>query len=263
MTGVAVVTGSSRGVGREFARALAGAGYDLALVARSDLSDTAGLVEAAGRRALGLQVDVTDRGAVDQAVRTVEADLGPIGLVVNNAGTDRALGPLWEVDPEEWWADMAVHVRGTFLVCRAVLPEMLARREGRVVNVSSNAALRPSPYNSAYGAAKAALLSLTESLAESLRGTGVHVFALSPGFVRTEMTERLLAAQDREGWFPHLVGREFLDPTLASDLLVRLAAGRADRLSGRFFHADDDFEAILEEADEVVKDDLYVARLRR
>jgi NAD(P)-dependent dehydrogenase (short-subunit alcohol dehydrogenase family) len=259
----ALVTGASRGVGQQLARALAEAGHDVALAARSDLSETARIVEGEGRRALSLSLDVTDEAAVEESVARTERELGPLDLVVNNAGTDRALGPLWEADPGDWWADVDVHLRGTFLICRAALPGMLERRAGRIVNVSSNAALRPSPYNSAYGAAKAAILNLTESLAESLMDSGIHVFAISPGYVKTAMTDKLLAAQAERGWFPHLVGRETLDPALAGQLVVTLASGRADSLSGRFFHALDDLDELIGRTDQIVRDELYVARLRR
>ena len=242
---VALVTGASRGVGQELARALAAAGYDVALAARSDLSETAGLVEGAGRRAHSLALDVTDGPGVEDAVAEIERELGPPDLVVNNAGTDRAFGPLWETDADLWWDDFEIHVRGTYFVCRAALPSMLERRAGRIVNVASNAARRPSPNNSAYGAAKAAILSLTESLAVSLAGSGVSVFAISPGYVKTAMTERLLELQEERGWFPHLVGRETLDPALASQLVLELASGKADRLSGGYFHALDDLDELL------------------
>ena len=242
---VALVTGASRGIGQELARALADAGYDVALAARSDLSETAGLVEGAGRGALSLALDVTDGPGVEDAVVGIERELGPLDLVVNNAGTDRAFGPLWETDAELWWDDVEIHVRGTYFVCRAALPSMLERGAGRIVNVASNAARRPSPYNSAYGAAKAAILSLTESLAVSLEGSGVSVFAISPGYVRTAMTERLVELQEERGWFPHLVGRETLDPALASQLVLELASGKADRLSGGYFHALDDLDELL------------------
>ena len=242
---VALVTGASRGVGQELARALAAEGFDVALAARSDLTETAGLVEGAGRRALSLELDVTDGPGVEGAVARAERELGPLDLVVNNAGTDRAFGPLWETDPELWWDDVEIHLRGTYFVCRAALPAMLERGAGRIVNVASNAARRPSPYNSAYGAAKAGIISLTESLAASLEGTGVSVFSISPGYVRTAMTERLLELQEERGWFPHLEGRETLDPALASQLVVSLASGKADRLSGRYFHALDDLDELL------------------
>ena len=242
---VALVTGASRGVGQELARALAAERYDVALAARSDLSETAGLVGGAGRRALSLALDVTDGPGVEDAVAGIERELGPLDLVVNNAGTDRAFGPLWETDADLWWDDVEIHLRGTYFVCRAALPSMLERRAGRIVNVASNAARRPSPNNSAYGAAKAAILSLTESLAVSLEGSGVSVFAISPGYVKTAMTERLLELQEERGWFPHLVGRETLDPALASQLVLELASGKADRLSGGYFHALDDLDELL------------------
>jgi NAD(P)-dependent dehydrogenase (short-subunit alcohol dehydrogenase family) len=243
---VALVTGASRGVGQELARALAAdGGFDVAIAARSDLGETAELVEGSGRRVLVLPLDVTDAPGVAAAVDRIERELGPIGLVVNNAGTDRALGRLWEADPELWWADVDVHLRGTFLVCRAVLPPMLERGAGHVINVASNAGIRPSPYNSAYGAAKAAIINLTASLAESLKGTGIHAFAISPGYVLTAMTERLLELQEERGWFSHLVGREPLDPALASRLVLQLASGKADRLSGRYIHALDDLDELL------------------
>jgi NAD(P)-dependent dehydrogenase (short-subunit alcohol dehydrogenase family) len=260
---VALVTGASRGVGQALALELASAGNDVAIAARSDLTETAGAIEATGGRVLPLALDVTDAPAVADAVNRVESELGPVELVVNNAGTDRALGPLWEADPDDWWADVDVGLRGTFLVCRAVVPRMLERGFGRIVNVSSYAALRPSPFNSAYGATKAAILSLTESLAASLVGTGVYVFAISPGYVKTAMTERLLEVNAARGWFQHLEGRGALDPELAARMLLVLASGRADRLSGRFFHALDDMEKIIARADDVVANDLYVPRLRK
>jgi NAD(P)-dependent dehydrogenase (short-subunit alcohol dehydrogenase family) len=105
--------------------------------------------------------------------------------------------------------------------------------------------VRPSPNNSAYGAAKAAILNVTQSLAESLEGTGVYVFSISPGYVLTAMTERLLELQEERGLFPHLVGRQPVDPSLASQLVLQLASGKADRLSGRYFHAAEDLDQLM------------------
>ena len=259
---VALVTGAGRGIGRVLAQRLAEEGYRVAAAART-LSAVEETARLAGGGALPLALDVTGEAGVEAGVARVEAELGPLALVVNNAGADSAHGPLWETDPDVWWRDVEVSLRGTYLVCRAAVPRMLERGAGRIVNVSSYAALRGSPYNSAYGAGKAGLLSLTESLAESLVDTGVHVFAITPGYVRTEMTERLIAAQAEHGWFPHVDDREPLDPSRAADLVALLASGRADRLSGRFLHALDDVEEIAKRVDEVERDDLYAARLRR
>jgi 3-oxoacyl-[acyl-carrier protein] reductase len=250
----AVVTGGSRGVGLAIARALKNAGHEIALVARSESE----LAAAAGEvGALALTADVRDPDAVGQAAAKVEQELGPVDLLVNNAGTLAAIGPLWEVEAGDWWLDVETSLRGALLWSRAVLPGMLERGRGRIVNVSSYSAIRPSPFQSGYAAAKAALLSLTESLAVSTAERRIAVFAISPGFVRTAMTDRL-----RES-FPEAGSGGEVDAARSGELVVFLASGAADALSGRFLHALDDVEDLSRRADEVVRDDLYVMRLRK
>lgn len=250
----AVVTGGSRGVGLAIARALKNAGHEIALVARSESE----LAAAAGEvGALALTADVRNPDAVEQAAAKVEQELGPVDLLVNNAGTLAAIGPLWEVEAGDWWLDVETSLRGALLCSQAVLPGMLERGRGRIVNVSSYAAIRPSPFQSGYAAAKAALLSLTESLAVSTAERGIAVFAISPGFVRTAMTDRL-----RES-FPEAGSGGEVDAARSGELVVFLASGAADALSGRFLHALDDVEDLARRADVVVRDDLYVMRLRK
>jgi NAD(P)-dependent dehydrogenase (short-subunit alcohol dehydrogenase family) len=242
-------------VGLAIARALSDAGARVAVAARSreEVERAAGALGA-----LPLVADVRDRGAVESAVALAEEELGPLDVLVNNAGTLAAIGPLAEVDPADWWLDVETSLRGALLCTHAVLPGMLERGRGRIVNVSSYAGTRPGPYTSGYSAAKAALLNLTESLAAETAGR-VAVFAISPGFVRTPMTDRLRAS----GWAPEAGSGGEVDAARSGELVAFLASGAADRLNGRFLHALDDWEALARSADELVRDDLYVMRLRR
>jgi NAD(P)-dependent dehydrogenase (short-subunit alcohol dehydrogenase family) len=263
---VAMVTGGGRGIGRAIGMALASAGARVALAARSpdELAEAAGAVEAEGGVGRGWTLDVTDLGAVARVVEEVEAELGPVTLLVNNAGTAHAPGPLWEVDPDDWWRDLEVHVRGAFNCCRAVLPGMARRRQGRVVNVGSLAGGREETYISGYACAKAAYLRLTGTLAAETAGLGITVFCVSPGLVRTRMVEELLGEAGRR-WRPWIAAAAPEDYTPAErvgDLLARIAAGDADRLSGRFLHARDDLDALLADAARIVADDLLTLRLR-
>lgn len=257
----AVVTGGGRGIGRAIAVALAEAGYAIAVLARSsgDLEETRRVLEQAGAATVTIQADVRDLAAVQDAVERTEAELGPVSFLVNNAGTGRAIGPMWEVDPGDWWTDVETSLRGTFNGCRAVIPRMLARTAGRIVNISSYAAVRPAPYQTGYAAAKAALLSLTESLAASLAPHGIAVFAVTPGYVETEMTRHMRES----GWVAELGTRRVLRAEEGARLVAAIASGRLDALSGRFLHALDDVDVLLGRLDEIERDDLYVARLRR
>jgi NAD(P)-dependent dehydrogenase (short-subunit alcohol dehydrogenase family) len=252
----AVVTGGSRGVGLAIARRLVEAGARVAILARSRAELEQAAAEAG---ALPLVADVRDRAAVASSLGRAAAELGPIDVLVNNAGTLAAIGPLAEVDPTDWWLDVETSVRGALLCTHALLPGMLERGGGAIVNVSSYAAIRPNPYQSGYAAAKAALLSLTESLAAETEGRGVAVFAISPGYVRTAMTDRLRAS----GWAPDAGAGGEVDPERAGELVAFLASGAADALSGRFLHALDDWEALARRADQLTRDDLYVMRLRK
>jgi NAD(P)-dependent dehydrogenase (short-subunit alcohol dehydrogenase family) len=265
---VVMVTGGGRGVGRAIAEDLAAAGAAVAVTARSadQLAETVRRIEAAGGRAVAAPADVTDRAAVAGAVAGAERALGPVDLLVNNAGTAAALGPFWETDPDVWWRDAEVHVRGAVLCARAVLPGMVARRRGRIVNVVSAAGARATPYLSAYACAKAALLRLTDTLAAEAAPHGIAVFAASPGPVRTALLEAAAASPAGQRWLPQfarmLAGGGDLSPARGVRLVRFLAEGRADALSGRFFQPSDDLTALVARAEEIVRDDLYTVRLR-
>jgi NAD(P)-dependent dehydrogenase (short-subunit alcohol dehydrogenase family) len=264
----ALVTGGGRGLGRTMARHLAAAGAAVAIVARSRdaVEEAAAEVERAGGRALPLVADVTDADALDRALGAAERALGPLDLLVNNAGHAIDPGPVWEADPEDWWQVFDVNVRGAFLGMRAALARMVPRRRGRVINVSSRSGNVAPAFASAYATSKAALTRLTEIVAAEARPHGVHVFAIEPGTVLTPMTRRLVESDAGRRWLPWYLaifdeGRD-APAEDGARLVVRLAAGSADALAGRFISRADDLDALVRDADAVAREERLVLRLR-
>lgn len=269
---VVLITGGGRGLGRAFALALAQTGAQVAVTARSEseLAHTAALIEQAGGRALALPADVTDQHAVARVVAAVERQLGPIEVLINNAGRFQALGPVAQVDPDDWWREVEINLRGPFLCARAVLPAMMARGHGRILNIASGAGLEGIETISAYGVSKTALIRFTETLASETQPYGVAVLAVGPGTVRTPLSDYAATSpQVRERapmlqqWFQQLFA-EGLDTPIeqAVDLVVALASGRADALSGCFLDVDDDLEALLARAETIRREQRLMLRLR-
>ena len=252
----ALVTGAGRGIGAEIARKLAADGWSVAIVARS----RGALAKVAAQTgAMPLVLDVTDAAAVER----ITAEVGRIDLLVNNAGTGGVGGSTWEKSPAAWWRVVEVNLLGPFLCSRAVLPGMCERGYGRIVNVASNAAFFrldtdwDASIDSAYQASKAALVRLTEALAAEARAFGVFVFAISPGMVKTEMTEQVFAEiwDDESVWSP---------PELTAELVAFLASGALDELSGRYIHAAvDGWKSMPGNANTILAEDLHALRLRR
>jgi 3-oxoacyl-[acyl-carrier protein] reductase len=255
LAGVALVTGGGRGIGAAIARELARAGMRVAVSAR-----TRDAVEAVAREVGGVALvgDVSRRDDVEGWVDRVAGELGPIDLLVNNAGIDAARGPLWEQDVDDWWHVFEVNVLGAMLCCHAVLPAMVERGAGRIVNIGSGGSYLPVAAGSvalgtSYGASKAALGRFSELLAAQVWDRGVRVFLISPGLVRTDMTAP--SFPEDAPWTP---------PELAPRLVRVLASGRADELAGRYLHAEhDDVEDLIARADDVAAGDLNAIRLRR
>lgn len=185
---IAIVTGAARGIGAAIALRLAQDGCDVAVLDldAASCADTVAAVQATGRRALAVTVNVTDEASVAQAVATVAADLGPPTVLVNNAGLLRER-MLTKATLDEWNATLDVNLRGVFLLCRAVAPHQRAAGHGRIVNLSSTGALGD-PGLAAYSAAKAGVQGLTKTLAMELGRHGTTVNAVAPGFVATAMT---------------------------------------------------------------------------
>ena len=148
---VAIVTGGGRGLGQEVACRLGAEGAYVAVAARSaEVAETVGRIEASGGSASAFAIDISDEEAVRNMVRTVEAQAGPVDLLVNNAAVIWPLGPAWEIAPAEWWRFFEINLYGTFLCAHAVLPGMTRRGRGRIVNVASGAGIESPPFGSAY-----------------------------------------------------------------------------------------------------------------
>ena len=198
---VALVTGGGRGIGAAAATALAEAGCRVAVAARSEgeVKEVAAGIVARGGEAAAFRCDVTDPAQVEVLVADVQRSLGPIDVLVNNAGTAVA-NRIGRVTPEEWDRIMAVNARSTFLCTRAVFDDMVGRGWGRIVNVASVAGLEGRRYVTAYTAAKHAVVGFTRAAAAEAAGTGVEVSAVCPGYVDTPMTEQSIArVRERTG----------------------------------------------------------------
>lgn len=254
----ALVTGSGRGIGRGIALGLARAGWSLGLVGRTRANlDAAAADCRAANPSIRIAVadaDLVDPDAARAAVAAIERELGDIDLLVNNAGVvEHAELPFAADDVADAWRVIETNVRGPMLVTHAVLPGMLARGGGRVVNLSSGSAHKVSATSTAYGISKGALSRFTRLLDHQYRGAGLRVFDLAPGVVATDMTGAMASHAGRTEWTP---------VDAVADLVVAIGEGRLDALSGRFLRAGADTpESLAAAADRIVAADARVLRL--
>jgi len=186
-----LVTGGSRGIGRACCQRLAKTGAKIAINFRSRVSDaeeTAALVEAAGSKAMLAQADVTDQQAVEAMVAEVNSKLGPIDMLVNNAG-------IFEYVTHEtttldhWRRTIDANLTSLYIVTWAVKPQMIERQFGRIVNMSSISAMRPRPYGIAYAASKAGMIAFTQSASDALIPYNIRMNAVAPGLIDTEIID--------------------------------------------------------------------------
>jgi len=266
---VAVVTGGGRGLGRAFAQALAADGWAVAVLARSaeELAETVALIERAGGRARAFIADVTDAAAIERAFSEVERSLGPVDLLVNNAGVIGPLGPFARSTVADWWRTLEIDLLGQIVCAHRALPGMIARRQGRIVNIASGGGAAMLPYSSAYVTAKVALIRFSECLAAEVKAHGVSVFAMGPGTGRTAMSEHSLNSPEGKTWLPWFrdivdEGRD-LPPERPAALLLARASGRADGLSGRFVQPQDDLDRLVAAAQDIEEKKLYTLQVQR
>ncbi len=273
---IALVTGGGRGIGRAIAQTLAEAGASVMVSSRTQaqLDETVALIETAGGRAASFAADVEQRAAVEAMCAETERVLGPVTILVNNAGVGTTTaGPFETLDIDEVRKTIDNNLFSAMLCTRLILPGMLERGGGRIINVASGSGVISQPYMNAYSVAKAGLVRFSENLALEVKDRGVSVFAMTPGMVRTKATEVIWNIRHMSplpGWLdsaycpPHENPADddaWQPPERAATLVRFLASGAADRLSGRFFSAYYDEHEMVARADEIERDMLYTLRL--
>jgi 3-oxoacyl-[acyl-carrier protein] reductase len=198
---IALVTGAGRGIGKAISMELANAGVSVAVLARteSEVRETAEKIDKLHGAALPLTADVTNPEQIQQCVENIIQRWGKLDILINNAGFAR-FKPFTELSLEEWKQTIEVNLTGTFIVTKAVLPYMIARNSGSIINISSNSGLRPIPKQSAYCAAKHGVIGLTKTLAMELKPYGIRVHAICPGGVITRLSEENMPERDKSNW---------------------------------------------------------------
>ena len=266
---VAVITGAGRGIGRAIALAYAREGAKLALAARSEseLQEAVSAVSELNAEAIALPTDVTSPEETELLAGKVVDHFGRIDVLVNNAGISGPVGPLQGNDIADWVNTINVNLTGTFLVCRAIIPVMLNQSAGKIINLSGAGATNAWSNMSAYCSSKAAVVRLTEVLAQELDGRGITVNALGPGSVHTSMWDRMTEqAADAGADFIHQLGLRVTSGGGASidecaELAVWLASDESEALTGRLISAaTDDFRVLPPRIAEIMAGDAYTLR---
>ena len=246
---IALVTGAGRGIGRAIALGYAAEGAKVALAARttSELDEVVGAIRAAGGTAVSFPANLADKSAPRKLVSDVEKSLGPVEILVNNAGVGSSASPrpVVDFDDEFWDLSLAVNLTAPYLLCKAVLPGMLARKWGRIITIASVNGKIGSLHGAAYAASKHGVLGLTRTLAQEVAASGITVNAICPGPVHTVMNDRRIeydanrrgvAFKEQEASLTPL-GRR-LEPEEIAPLAVYLASDAAAAVVGQTINID-------------------------
>ena len=233
----AVVTGAARGIGRAIAAVLAGAGADIAIVDRAEpemAAETIAQVDACGRKAVFYYGDVTDYAGCEALVKQIVTDFGKIDILVNNAGiTKDMLMP--QMGEAEFDAVISVNLKGTFQMMRHVSRQMMRKKYGRIVNISSVAGIMGNAGQVNYAASKAGVIGMTKSAAKELAARGITVNAVAPGLVETDMTKNLT---DNNGLAASVPLGRMAQPEEVANLVTYLASPMAGYVTGEVIRID-------------------------
>lgn len=247
----AFITGAGRGIGKRLAIAFASKGARVGLVSRTraELNVTQMEIAHAGGASVVAAADVADYTQVERAIDAVRREFGPIEILINAAGVQGPIGPTASLDPQSWAETIHVNLIGVFHCCRAVLPEMVARRSGKIINVSGGGASNARPYFSGYAASKAGVVRFTETLAEEVAEHNIQVNALAPGATYTHMTDQVLEASERAGEkaleeAQHTRLTRGVLPEKQIALALFLVSQRSNHISGKLLSVHDDWQRL-------------------
>ena len=246
-----LITGAGRGIGKRLALGFAAAGARIGLLARSQPElDLAKLeIEHAGGAALRIRADVRDFEQMCAAADRMRAVFGAVHVLIAAAGVQGPIAPLAEVKPRQWAEVVEINLIGVMHACRAVLPQMIERRSGKILILSGGGAANPRPNFSAYAASKAAVVRLAETLAEEVRDFNIQVNCMAPGGSYTHMTDEIIHAGERAG-LKEIADAEHVrltggtNPERQIQLAMFLASERSNHVSGKLIHVNDDWKRL-------------------
>lgn len=251
----AIITGASRGIGRSLAVYLDRQGYRVAVTARSS-KDLEALSQELSEDAVVVAADLASPDAVNSLIHEIKQRTGCIDVLINNAVYGGPIGPFLDSDPEDWWLAQEINLRGAMLCCRYVLPYMVSSTGGRIINMSSSAGYQAIPGGSAYSFSKTALIRFSEQLAYELQDYPISVWAMDPGAIKTDLTDRLTSK------IPEIAAHFNVNSIdRVTDMVHFLLSGRADNLSGRMMDVRYDISFFQENYDRIVADEMFHLRL--
>jgi len=269
----AIITGASQGLGQSIATRFVLAGASVLIVARTDAAleetrdELTAIAGPGGSAAHAIAGDVADPETCARVVREAARLMPSVDILVNNAGIYGPIGPIETVDWDEWVSAVQINLFGTVLMCRAMIPTLRARGYGKIINLSGGGATAPLPRFSAYAASKAAVVRLTETLAEELRDARVDVNAIAPGALNTRLLDQVLeAGPERAGaqFHARAVTQQQEGGTAlekGAELSVFLASAASDGITGRLLSAVwDDWQSLPAQRDQLAGTDIYTLR---
>lgn len=264
---VSIVTGAGRGIGKAIAKRFAEEGSIVVLAARSvdEVNNTLKEIKEKGGEGISIKTDISKTNDVNNLVNQVIERFSKVDILVNNAGVIKPIAPIHMVKTDEWEDHIKINIFGTFYCLKAVLPHMISKNYGKIINMSGGGAFNAMPNFSAYGASKAAIVRITEIAAAEVKDCNISVNAIAPGPIKTKITNDILESGDMAG-IEYERAKDVVEKGGSSldkvtQLAVFLASDESDGLSGKTISAKwDDLDYIKKNIPEIQKSDKYTMK---